>query len=84
MTNPYHLHDLVSGQLVRKTRLEGATVANRSADGTLDLVAGNRPAARTKIAPGGSSNAAQGDRVLFMTSGDNDKPVAICDNPWLF
>lgn len=77
------IQDIVSRQLGRQAHLEGATVAEREEDGRLDLQAGARPANRSGVATGRSVLAEAGDRVVVMTSGDNDKPVVLCDNPWL-
>lgn len=77
------IQEIVGRQLDRAMRLEGAQVTGLSGDGTLDLRVGTRPRARTKVAPGRSTNAARGDRFIVLAAGENDKPVALCPNPWL-
>lgn len=74
----------VAHEAGRLMRIEGVSVAgDRSADG-YPMAATDRPDARTGVQSTLTGNLNYGDRLVIFGNGDNEYPVAIGFNPWVF
>ncbi|MFA7482786.1 MAG: hypothetical protein WC314_19925 [Vulcanimicrobiota bacterium] len=75
----------------RVSRFEGATVTGVAesstpggASGLADLTSSGRSTARSSVGALTGSKFYQGDRVLMLAGGDNDAPVILGKNPYIF